>query len=31
VPGYYKAAELWPQESLDRRAALLAARNAARS
>jgi hypothetical protein len=28
VPEYYKAAELWPQESLERRAALLAAKAA---
>ena len=29
VPEYYKAAELWPAESLERRAKLLAARDAA--
>jgi len=28
VPEYYKAAEMWPKESLERRAALLAAREA---
>ena len=28
VPEYYKASELWPKESLDRRAALLAAKAA---
>jgi hypothetical protein len=27
VPEYYKAAELWPKESLERRAALLATRS----
>ena len=30
VPEYYKAAEMWPQASLERRAALLAARGGSR-